>query len=526
LIVESAPPLTVRVGAHLRDALSLSVLSALDGGPLIEFLRRQRWFGSKGLAAATARFRTVIPLFSEPIDAAIARVDIMVGQATIATYQLTLTVRRGVANHAGVLAVVDSGAGPGILVDAVHDAEFRARLVRALRDRERFEGQGTRWIAEPCDESLPDPETPSRLLQGEQSNSSMVYGESAVLKIYRRLTAGPNPEAEVAEFLAARAFANVPALLGLFRLVDADGSETVAGIAQQFVAAIGDGWSYARRRIRDLVILRHEQTAGWAAFLDDCRRLGEITGALHRALCSDASNPDFSPQPVGADDLARWREGLRRQVDTSITLLDASLRSGALAREGKSEARVVLTEARALLDRATAFLTGLGPGAGAQIRHHGDYHLGQVLRKTDGDYVILDFEGEPARPLAERRQRHSPLRDVAGMLRSFAYAATVTVKEDAPTNADVRPFRAQADALATEMQRAFRRGYFRAAPPAPVLPASSEITEGLLTIFEIEKAFYELAYELNNRPSWVDIPLAGIRELLSRAVLDPPRLAQ
>jgi len=234
--------------------------------------------------------------------------------------------------------------------------------VRALRDRERFEGQGTRWIAEPCERIAPrsrDPFPPPRGRAEQHLHGLRRVGGA---QDYRRLTAGPNPEAEVAEFLAARAFANVPALLGLFRLVDADGSETVAGIAQQFVAAIGDGWSYARRRIRDLVILRHEQTPGWAAFLDDCRRLGEITGALHRALCSDASNPDFSPQPVGADDLARWREGLRRQVDTSITLLDASLRSGALAREGKSEARVVLTEARALLDRATAFLTGLGPG--------------------------------------------------------------------------------------------------------------------------------------------------------------------
>jgi maltose alpha-D-glucosyltransferase/alpha-amylase len=187
---------------------------------------------------------------------------------------------------------------------------------------------------------------------------------------------------------------------------------------------------------------------------------------------------------------------------------------------------MVLTEARALLGRATAFLAALGPDAGSRIRHHGDYHLGQILRKRDGDYVILDFEGEPARPLAERRQRHSPLRDVAGMLRSFSYAAAVTVKDDAPTSADARPIRAEAGALATEMQRAFRSGYFHTAPSAPILPASSHVTEGLLTIFEIEKAFYELAYELNNRPGWADIPLAGIRELASRALPDPRRLPQ
>jgi trehalose synthase-fused probable maltokinase len=525
-MVASHRPATIHVPGRLRDALSHSALRPLDGAPLIEFLRRQRWFGSKALADATARFRTVIRLFSEPIEAAITRVEITAGRASIATYQLPLVVRHGEGSDPGVLAVVESGEGRGILVDAVRDADFRARLLRALRDREHFEGEGVRWVAAPYGESLPEPETPSRLLEGEQSNSSVLYDQAAMLKIYRRLTVGPNPEAEIAEFLAARAFAHIPALLGLFRLVDADGSETFAGIAQQFVAAIGDGWSYARGRIRDLVISPHEKTSGRATFLDDCHRLGEITGALHRALSSDTSNTDFAPQPVGPDDLARWKEDLRRQVDSSVGLLDESLHSGTLARDRLNEAGVVLTGARALLDRATTFLSALGPGAGARIRHHGDYHLGQVLRKPDGDYVILDFEGEPARPLAERRQRHSPLRDVAGMLRSFAYAATVTVKEDVPTIADVRPFRARADALATEMQRAFRRGYFHAAPSAPVLPASSEVTEGLLTIFEIEKAFYELAYELNNRPSWADIPLAGIRELLARPLPDPRRLPQ
>ncbi|HSD11271.1 MAG TPA: hypothetical protein VLF14_09815 [Candidatus Binatia bacterium] len=522
----SAPRATVRIHGPLRDALSLSALGQLDGEPLIKFLRERRWFGSKGLAHATARFCGVIPVFDEPVDAAIARVAITAGQASSATYQLPLVVRRSEGSDADVLAVVEAGAGRGILVDAVRDADFRARLLRALRDREHFEAQGARWIAAPYGEPLPEADTPSVLLEGEQSNSSMLYGQSAMLKVYRRLTAGPNPEAEIAEFLTARGFGHMPALLGLFRLVDADGSETIAGIAQQFVAASRDGWTYALERIRDLLISPREKTPGRAAFLDDCRRLGEITGALHRALSSDASNSDFSPQPVGPDDLARWEEGLRRQVDITLALLDASLHSGTFARDRRGEARIVLAEARACRDRATAFLAALGPEAGARIRHHGDYHLGQVLRKTDGEYVILDFEGEPARPLAERRERHSPLRDVAGMLRSFAYAAAVTVKEDAPTRADAPSLRGEAARLGTEMRRAFRSGYFRAAPCSPILPVSAGVTEGLLTVFEIEKAFYELAYELNNRPSWADIPLASVRELLGRALPDPRRLRQ
>jgi maltose alpha-D-glucosyltransferase/alpha-amylase len=177
-------------------------------------------------------------------------------------------------------------------------------------------------------------------------------------------------------------------------------------------------------------------------------------------------------------------------------------------------ARVVVDRAPSLADRASRFLETISGNGGARIRHHGDYHLGQVLRKANGDFVILDFEGEPARPLSERRRRHSPLRDVAGMLRSFSYAAALTVKEDVSGEADGR-VEETAGELAAPLRTAFLEGYFSAAPSPPILPAENSIRDGLLTVFEVEKAFYELVYEINNRPGWLAIPLSAIRALSS-----------
>jgi trehalose synthase-fused probable maltokinase len=513
---------TVRTHGRLGEALTLAALRGLEGEPLLRFLAEQRWFGAKGQSDLQVRFRDVVPVFVGEMDAAITRIEVVGADRSVVTYQLPLLVRRGDLRTLGdgALAAVEAGDERGLIVDAPRDEAFRARLLRAVRDAERHGASSTRWVVDRRDVSLPPADTPSRVLGGEQSHTSILYGEHAMLKIYRRLTAGPNPEAEISSFLAQRSFAHIPALLGLLRLEDDDGSQTIAGIIQEFVASSGDGWSYARRRIRDLVILPGAKLGGRSAFLDDCRRLGEITGALHRELAADRSSEAFSPQPVTATDLERWSADIRRQADAAIALLEASVRGGRIVAHAAEDARAVLAQARPLCDRTASFLGGIASGAGSRIRHHGDYHLGQVLRKHSGDYVILDFEGEPARPLAERRERHSPLRDVAGMLRSFAYASAVTVKEELPGKRDA-VVEAEAERLTEEMQGAFRTGYFAAAPPAPILPESVEVRDGLLAVFEVEKAFYELAYELNNRPQWVDIPLAGIRALLR----EPPTSA-
>jgi maltose alpha-D-glucosyltransferase/alpha-amylase len=361
---------------------------------------------------------------------------------------------------------------------------------------------------------LPPLDADSRLFGGEQSNTSIAYADRAIVKLYRRLTPGPNPEAEIAHFLRAQEFPYVPALLGDIRLEERNREPTTLGVVQAFVSSLGDGWSYVRGLLRDLLRSRRSSVAGSAALIDDCRRLGQITGRLHGALSHAGGDEAFVPQPVRAEDLAEWGGTLRRQVDGAAELLQAELTAGRLDTASAAAARVVVDRARSLGDRAREFLEAISGDAGARIRHHGDYHLGQVLRKANGDFVILDFEGEPARPLPERQRRHSPLRDVAGMLRSLSYAAALTAKDDLRGEADAR-VEATAAKLGAPLRTAFLEGYFSAAPAAPILPADSSIRDGLLTVFEVEKAFYELVYEINNRPTWVSVPLSAIRALSS-----------
>ena len=522
-----SPAASLKVAGAPRDALALGTLRALEGEPLARFLSAQRWFGGKGQANLSPRFRDVIPLFTEEMDAVLARIDVPAHEGAVTTYQLPILAKLGGVDPADptLLARIETSAGAGTLVDAAGDEAFRARLLRALHGGEQWESGGLRWIAERTSDDLPAPETPSRVLGGEQSNTSILYGERAMAKLYRRLAAGPNPEVEISEFLTRRGFPNIPALLGLIRIRDAGGTETAAGVFQEFVAAIGDGWTYARRRIRELMIATDAAPAGRAAFLADCRRLGEVTGGLHRELAADATSEAFAPEPVTPEDLARWATDLRRQVDRSLGLLESSLASGRVEGPVAAEARAVLAQARPLGERASAFLAGIqwtrgaAGAAGAKIRHHGDYHLGQVLRRPSGDFVILDFEGEPARPLAERRRRHSPLRDVAGMLRSFAYAVAATLKDE-PPGSSLADCRSEAAVLSAAMRTVYLEAYFAAGPQAPILPADAASRAGLLAVFEIEKVFYELAYELDNRPHWVDIPLGAVRALVGERMRD------
>jgi len=489
----------------LAEALTSTALRTLDGPPLLRFLGAQRWFGAKGRSGLRAHFRDRVPVFGSDVPAVIARVQVASDDESTLDYQLPRI-------HGGHLANVVGATERGFIADAAGDPAFRRRLLQAVRDAETFADGELRWVAERYGGELPPIGADSRLVGGEQSNTSIAYADRAIVKLYRRLTPGLNPEAEIARFLRAQEFPYVPALLGEIRLEERNSEPTTLGVVQEFAASLDDGWSYVRGLLRDLLRSRRSSTAGSRALLDDCRRLGQITGMLHAALSRPAGDEAFAPQPVSSEDLAEWRNALHRQVDAAAELLQAELTAGRLDTVVAPAARVVVDRARSLGDRASRFLEATSGDAGARIRHHGDYHLGQVLRKANGDFVILDFEGEPARPLPERRRRHSPLRDVAGMLRSFSYAAALTAKEDLVGESAAR-VEGTAVELGAPLRTAFLEGYFSAAPASPILPAEKSTREGLLRVFEVEKAFYELVYEINNRPAWVWIPLSAIQTL-------------
>ena len=484
----------------MENALAPAALRSIDSATLAEFLRERRWFGEKSQPSFIARIVDVIPVSGEGQRWAVTRVEVSLEDGSVASYQLPLSVRERemsrVQAPAAVLALVESAVVKGLLFDAIDDPAFRARIARALSDGEDFAGDGASLRSERVARSGPRLSGASHVVGGEQSNSSIIFGESAIFKLFRRLEGGESPDVEIARYLTAHtSFRHTPELYAVL-VLDHDGQHTVAGMLSRLVAGAMDGWAHALARAR--AYTHSDREARHDPFEAEAEQLGAVTAELHRALAKATDDPAFAPKDATAADVARWAGGARRSVEQGFALLDrlapkldARSRPLALAVAGRR------TDAFAKLD---AIVTSLGGAAAAGIlsRHHGDYHLGQVLR-TDTDWMIIDFEGEPARPLAERRALNSPARDVSGMLRSFAYAAATAASHDV---AD-RERAAQWEAMT---RAAFLRGYGETSAPA------------LIELFELEKLFYELAYELNNRPTWVWIPLIGIEKMLASSV--------
>ncbi len=323
-----------------------------------------------------------------------------------------------------------------------------------------------------------------RPMGAEQSNTTIVVDERFALKVFRRLEAGINPELEMLRFLSARDFPNIAPLRGWYEYEGPAVSATL-GVLQDYVTDARDGWELALAEI----------ATDPERFLQRVTGLGEATAKLHSTLATDNEDPAFQPEEPSAESMAL----IRAKIDEDIEQMFLNLPHdhellGPIASRG-ADVRERLAE-RPLLT-----------SSGRYIRIHGDYHLGQTLARPDGSWVILDFEGEPARSVSQRRMKRSGLRDVASMLRSFAYAiATVSVVNGQPVPED----------LETRARAAFLDAYI-AEVDQSLLPPGSQGIENLLGIFELEKAIYELRYELDNRPEWVSIPVAGIERLLEVA---------
>jgi predicted trehalose synthase len=317
----------------------------------------------------------------------------------------------------------------------------------------------------------------------EQSNSSVVLDELHVLKLYRRLEAGPNPELEILRALGEARFANAPRLEGALE-TQGPPLETALASVTALVPAVGGGWELALDSLRD--------DPSWLP--DRAWRLGEVTAELHAALASLEQDPAFRPEEPSTESLGL----LAAAIDEEIAMTFATLPDDdALA--------AVAHRAEDLRDLVQEMVSA-GP-TGLSIRTHGDYHLGQVLWTADGDWVTIDFEGEPVRSLPERRRRRSPLRDLAGMTRSFAYVADASVLLNG-----VEP---PAEWLDT-CREGFVDGYLSIADER-LLPPSRAGFDRLLALFELEKLVYELRYEARNRPDWASIPLVGLLRLLETA---------
>jgi maltose alpha-D-glucosyltransferase/alpha-amylase len=441
-------------------------------------------------------------------------------------------------------------AGPdgrtALLHDAMADDDFCLALLDAIgSNREVPTNSGTiRGVATDAYASLRRPDevtrspeedvTPIRRGSAEQSNSAILFGDRFILKLFRRPEPGLNPDFEIGRFLTERTdFDRVPKTAGALEYNREGQEPTTLAILQGLVRNQGSGWEHALEglkayysRVRPLAqspsvesgsVLElasadppPEVVAALGAALGDATILGRRTAELHRALASDDADPAFAPVPLSREDMKALSGEIRVQVESTLTTLRESL--DRLPDPAKPDARRVLDESAGLFG-ALDQLAALDPGSTA-IRVHGDYHLGQTLR-ADGDYVLLDFEGEPARPLAKRQQKVSPVKDVVGMLRSYDYAAFAglfAATEDDPEELDRLAPRARS--WQTWTSAAFLRSYLETAGDASFLPRDRAALAALLRAYTLDKALYELLYELNNRPDWVRIPLRGVLALL------------
>jgi maltose alpha-D-glucosyltransferase/alpha-amylase len=497
-----------------RDAPSpmAAALAALRSDELLGFLMRQRWFGAKGAAPTHARIMDLIPLPWADGRYAIARVAVRDSGGDRA-YQLPIAVyTESVPRHDAVIATIRDAGRSLVLADAVHDPVFRASLADALATGTVVQAGDTRWIAEVVSPTPRGDDSSTTIGAAEQSNTSIIIDGRAIYKLFRILTPGIHPDVEITRFLTTTAhFANTPALLAETRIETGDESIT-SGMVQEFLPGSKDAWAYALDRGRPYFAAPANRESP-NEFVADARRLGTVTRALHDALASGAE-PAFAPEAFRAEDLERAANRVRQSIRSSLSLLEAQTETGRIPATRAAEARSLVRRADDYANLIDEIVDTIGDDLGSRIRTHGDYHLGQVLRTASGDFAVIDFEGEPARPLAERRQKAPPLRDVAGMLRSIAYAAatlaaSVERQLDLPTR----------ELLTARWERDVRYGFLtaylaRQGGNATLLPRNESNAARLLLFFEIEKSFYELAYELNNRPEWVGIPMRGIAKLL------------
>ncbi|MBM3879980.1 MAG: maltose alpha-D-glucosyltransferase [Verrucomicrobia bacterium] len=549
--VEGAPPLAVSAG--WEEVFGEKTLPALELA-LSCYLPARRWFGGKAKAIKGVHIQETVPV---PLDGkdravlALLRVDYV--QSESERYCLPLSFAAGEEASAlqrecpGLVVVgvqVARAKLEGVLYDAVGSKGFCQAILELIGRRRTLKGSGGELEASPTaffrqmrEAGLP-PLEPA-ISRAEQSNSSVIYGDRLILKFFRKLDVGVNPDLDIARFLTARKFPNVPGLAGSLMYRRPNGELLSVAILSAFVPQCKDAWVYTLDtlsryfdRVQSLPVERQQapglpgsplEVSGAelppqaldmiGTYVASAELLGERTAALHLALAGEAEDKEFTPEPLTPHYVRGLFQSMRNLMRQNFQLLAKRLKG--VPESLQADAQRVLGLEPEILKRFSALYQQRI--SAMRIRHHGDYHLGQVLY-TGKDFLIIDFEGEPARALSERRLKRSPLRDVAGMLRSFHYAAYAALFQQIERG----NLGLQNEPLAASWARfwyhwvsvAFLKAYRRRAGAAPFMPRSDEEFQIMMNAYLLEKAVYELGYELNNRPTWLRIPFQGILQLL------------
>jgi maltose alpha-D-glucosyltransferase/alpha-amylase len=501
--------------------------TVLEREVLPAFLASRRWFAERGNASVSTRISSSLALPSRDAELGIALIEAG-GRNRPATYLLPLAIswtrlqRERLSPTA--LAAVRRGAREGTLLDAAADASFISFLLDGLRhsqslewETRRLEFRATREFAD----EIPAPIANVRAVDAEQSNTTALVGNDYVVKLFRRLEPGINPEIELGRYLTETVqFPNTPALLGAVELEE-DESRTAVAVVHRFVENQGDAWAVTNAYLDRFVDEQRLLTAEAAvhsdeqtAYLHRIGHVGQRVAELQLALASREDLVDFAPEPISAGDLAQWKHALQERA---LHAFDRLLRVRSDLAESDREFADKIVSARGSL---ASVLDELLPKAGVdavKIRHHGDFHLGQMLIVKD-DVFIIDFEGEPRRNMKERRRKAPAARDVAGLIRSIDYSATGALERAVKSAPDDEGKIARAlDGWRDASVAAFLAGYRRSLTDRRLWPSSTQDADRLLDFFLLEKAFYEIEYELAHRPDWLRVPLAGTWRILSRS---------
>jgi maltose alpha-D-glucosyltransferase/alpha-amylase len=539
------------VDNSIAEESFVAVLHSYLPGVLPEFLRSRRWFGGKARRIQAVEVLDVVPVQHHALHAYLVLAQVSYDTGPADTYDIPL-VRLGggtaqlPSDNAYVLTFRPAQMSEEIvLADAMSDERFLNCLLDAIVQNAVFPGSegGLRAVSTNAMAALWQPEQgplAPALMRAEQSNSSVVYGQCLVLKIFRRVEQGINPDLEIGLFLTEHSsFRNIPTVAGHIEYLSKQGTRTSLGVLQGYVSNQGDAWEFTLRALTEYYDKARqadslaESEAPHASllsqadqpipkqtsqrigpYLESAALLGQRTAELHLALASAREYPAFEPQRMSEAEQKAFAISAMKLVTANFSLLrQYKLRQpkGDLLEPIQREADRVLSLESTALQRFQRF--GERILAAELTRIHGDYHLGQVLF-TGSDFVLIDFEGEPARTLEERRKKRSPLQDVAGMLRSFHYAAYAPLLQQARSDEELRFFGPWAYYWQKWVSAAFLKRYLEASRNAQFVPQSREELELLLDAYILDKAVYELGYELNNRPSWVRIPLEGISQLL------------
>ena len=541
---------TYRTGNLVEPGDYVALLPSIIEAVPIDYIKRQRWFGSKmkgikhihlyDAALVSCNLPVYVMMLIELLydneDSEIYYFPVVIQSPDSPTGKLPVISE-------DVILELQTPISNLLVLNALQDEEFLRKHLQMVEVSERIDSMAghfnctaTALLTASRDEQSPLAVNSVRFMGVEQSNTSVIYDEAFVMKNFRRLANGTNPDLEIPLFLTTMTnFKNMPLVAGYIEYSGkGDFKSTIASL-QNFIVSQGDGWKYtlghlhnfydfilkdesrlsaedkATPEMKELVVRQFSNT-----YLQDAFHLGEITGELHNALASNCGIDDFSPELIEESDMRIWIKSIQSYTSEVLHILNDKCNLFPL--HIQEQIKQVLTNDLMYLNKA-GDLVVLADERTHKIRYHGDYHLGQVL-KTVSDWIIIDFEGELARTLKERRAKNSPLKDVAGMLRSFNYAVYSKLFDfNLLQKNRFNEMEKWGRIWEGQVCKDFLKGYFSVSlnGSTSYLPASREATQKALTAFQLEKAIYELNYELNNRPTWIEIPLKYLLSLSNEA---------